>query len=67
MGTAVENLLGLAEDVFVSWVVDNLKAPQFMRLAMVPEDRRDPKCPIKWVVTASHQLEEQLKKLEGKK
>lgn len=67
MVTTVDNLLGLAEDVCVSWVVDNLKAPRFMRVAIVPEDRRDPKCPIKWVVTASHQLEEQFNKLEGKK
>ena len=62
MVTAVDNLLGLAEDVLVSWAADNLKDPQLMRVAIVPEDRRDPMCPIKWVVTASRQLEKQLKK-----
>jgi hypothetical protein len=28
------------------------------QVAVVPEERRDPSCPIKYVVTASRQLEE---------
>lgn len=66
MVTTIENLLTLGEDVLVSWAVDNLKAPRFMRLAIVRDDRRDPSCPIKWVVTASQHIEEQIKMLERK-
>jgi hypothetical protein len=58
METALHNLLLLGEDIFVSWATENLKAPEFSRLALVPEERRDPKCPLKWVVTASSKLEE---------
>jgi len=31
-------------------------APALMQIALIPEERRDPKCPIKWTVTASQQL-----------
>ena len=57
MDAAIHNLLVLGEDVLVSWAADHLKAPEFMRVAVVPLEGRDPKCPVKYVVTASVELE----------
>jgi hypothetical protein len=37
-----------------------------MRVAFIPEDRRNPLCPIKWTVTASQHLEDLLSKPESK-
>jgi len=67
MDTIVSNLLTLGEDIIVSWAADNLKSKEMMRVAVVPEEQRDPTCAIKYVVTASHKLEEQLKALTGMK
>jgi len=61
MEAAIHNMLVLGEDIIASWAADNLQAPEWMRIAQIPAERRDPKCPIKWVVTASPQLEELLK------
>jgi hypothetical protein len=63
METAIHNLLLLGEDVVASWAADNLSAGAMARVAVVPEERRDPSCPIKYVVTASRELEERLSKL----
>jgi hypothetical protein len=66
METCIRNLLTLGEDVFVSWASDHLQVPNMMRVAYIPEDRRNPACPIKWTVTASQHLEEFLSKAESK-
>jgi hypothetical protein len=58
MQTYIHILLTLGEDVFVSWASDHLQVPDLMRVALIPEDRRNPLCPIKWTVKASPRLEE---------
>jgi hypothetical protein len=35
----------LAEEIFVLWATDNLQFPQFSRIALVPEEKRDPNNP----------------------
>jgi hypothetical protein len=55
-----ENLLMLGEEVVVLWAKDNLHFPHLSRIALVPEERRDPNKPILYVVTASAELEQQL-------
>ena len=62
--TYIHNLLTLAEDVFVSWASDHLQVPDTMRVAFIPEDKRNPVCPIKWTVTVSQHLEDLLAKGE---
>jgi hypothetical protein len=66
METYIHNLLVLGEDVFVSWASDHLQVPDMMRIAFIPEDRRNPLRPIKWTVTASQRLEDLLAKAESK-
>jgi hypothetical protein len=65
MERALHNFLVLGESVVVSWAADNLKAGEWMQVAVVPEERRDPSCPIKYVVTASRKLEEALQRAEN--
>jgi len=65
LDAAIHNLLTLGEDVLVSWVAENLNPA--MQIAMIPEPQRDPKCPIKYVVTLSTKLQEQLAKASGNK
>jgi hypothetical protein len=55
-GTCIHNLLTLGEDVFVSWASNHLQVPDVMCLALIPEKRRDPLCPIKWTVTLNQHL-----------
>jgi hypothetical protein len=50
MDIYIHNLLTLGEDVFVSWASDHLRIPDMMRVAFIPEDKRDPLRPIKWTV-----------------
>jgi len=59
---SIGNLLTLGEDVFVSWASDHLQVPAMMRVAFIPEERRNPLCPIKWTVTPSQHLEDLLAK-----
>jgi hypothetical protein len=47
METVIHSLLALGENVFVSWAWDHLQVPDMMRIAFIPEDKRDPHCPIK--------------------
>jgi hypothetical protein len=61
----VENLLMLAEEMVVIWANDNLRFPQFSRVAWVPEERRDRNNPIQYVVTASAELEQKFAELEA--
>jgi hypothetical protein len=67
MENLIHNLLTLGEVVFVSWALDHLKGPGTLRLALIPEDRRNPACPIKWTVTLSQRLEDMLAKAEAEK
>jgi hypothetical protein len=60
METAIHNMLFLGEDIVASWAADNLHAPELMRIAQIPEDRRDPKCPIRYVVTVRQEIEDLL-------
>lgn len=53
METCIHNLLTLGEYVFLSWASDHLKVPDMMRVAFIPEGKRNPLCPIKWTVTLS--------------
>jgi hypothetical protein len=66
MEACIHNLLTLGEDVFVSWASDHLQVPAMMRVAFIPEDRRNPLCSIKWTVTASQHLEDLLSKAKSK-
>jgi hypothetical protein len=57
MEACIHNLLTLGEDVFVSWAADHLRVPHMVRVAVIPEDKRNPLCPIKWTITISQYLE----------
>lgn len=61
--TFIHNLLILGEDVFVSWASENLELPDMMEIAIIPEDRRDPKNPAKYTVGPGPKLRETLAKL----
>jgi hypothetical protein len=50
METYIHILLTLGEDIFVSWASDHLQVPDMMRVAFIPEDKRNPLRPIKWTV-----------------
>jgi hypothetical protein len=63
-GNAIDTLLTLGEGIFVYWANDNLMVPKSMRIGFVPKERRDPMNPIKYVVTASEELERQIVNLE---
>jgi hypothetical protein len=56
----VQNLLILAEEMIVLWAEDNLRFPQAHRIAILPEERRDPNIAIQYVVTASLEFERNL-------
>jgi hypothetical protein len=63
----VENLLVLAEDIFVSWAADHLRMPQFSQIYFVPEEDRDAIQPVKYVVNATQELVEKIAKLEAER
>lgn len=63
----IANLLALGECVVVSWAANNLKVPQFMRIAQIPEGARNPSCPIAWRVAPTAELESQLANPENRK
>jgi hypothetical protein len=67
MEAFIHNLLTLGEDVFVSWASDHLQVSDVMRIASIPEDRRNPLCPIKYTITASQHLEDLLAKAQSTK
>jgi hypothetical protein len=58
--TIVQNLLILAEEVIVLWAEDNLRFPQAHRIAILPEERRDPNIAIRYFVTSSLEFERKL-------
>jgi hypothetical protein len=66
MEASIHNLLMLGEDVFVSWASDHLQGQGMMCIAYIPEERRNPDCPIQYTVTASQHLEDLLSKAESK-
>jgi hypothetical protein len=51
MEILIRNLATLGENVFVSWAANHLRVPDMMRVAYIPEDKRNPDCPIRWTVT----------------
>jgi hypothetical protein len=61
----LENLLVLAEDIFVSWAAEHLRVPQFSQIYVVPEEDRDATMPVKYVVNATEELVEKIAKLEA--
>lgn len=61
----IHNLLTLGEDVLVSWANGNLELPEFMEIAIIPKERRDPKNPAKYTVGPGPKLCEALTKLPG--
>jgi hypothetical protein len=63
--TFIHNLLTLGEDVLVSWANENLEWPEMMEIAVIPEERRDPKNPAKYTVGPGPKLREALAKLPG--
>ena len=63
--TFIHNLLTLGEDVLVSWANENLESPEMMEIAIIPEERRDPKNPAKYTVGPGPKLREALAKLPG--
>ena len=60
METAIHNMLVLGEDIVAPWAADNLQAPKLMWIAQIPEGQRDPKCPIRYVVTVRQEIEDLL-------
>ena len=56
MDAAVRNLLLLGEEVVVLWAEDHFREAALMRVAGVPPKQRDPKCPVKYVVTVSEEF-----------
>jgi hypothetical protein len=46
--------------MIVLWADDNLRFPQAHRIAILPEERRDPDIAIQYVVTASPEFEQKL-------
>jgi hypothetical protein len=63
MDAAIHNFLQLGEDILVSWAAENLRFPEFTQVAVIPEESRDPKRAIKYVVAPNEKLEQQLSKL----
>jgi sugar (pentulose or hexulose) kinase len=62
----IENLLTLAEDVFVLWAAENLHLPQFSRIGFVPEEERDATKPVKeWWQSCCAALESCLKQVDA--
>jgi hypothetical protein len=51
MEILIRNLATLGENVFVSWAANHLRVPDMMRVAYIPEDKRNLDCPIRWTVT----------------
>jgi hypothetical protein len=67
METGIHNLLALGENMIVFWATDHLIAPTLMRIRQISAEQRNPKCPIKWDVTASQHLEKLLKSQKSKR
>jgi hypothetical protein len=51
MHLAIHHFLHLGEVVFVSWAAEHLRFPGLMRVALIPEENRNAKCPINFEVT----------------
>jgi hypothetical protein len=51
MDLAIHHFLHLGEVVLVSWAAKHLRFPDLMRVVLIPEENRDPKCPINFEVT----------------
>jgi hypothetical protein len=51
MELAVHHFLHLGEVILVSWAAEHLRFPGLMRVALIPEENRNAKCPINFEVT----------------
>jgi hypothetical protein len=51
MDSAIHHFLHLGEVVLVSWAAKHLRFPELMRVVPIPEENRNPKCPINFEVT----------------
>jgi hypothetical protein len=51
MYLAIHHFLHLGEVVLVSWAAEHLRFPGLMRVALIPEENRNAKCPINCEVT----------------
>jgi len=51
MNSAINHFLHLGEVVLVSWAAKHLRFPDLMRVVLIPEENRDPKCPMNFEVT----------------
>jgi hypothetical protein len=56
MRIGVGNLLILAEDVLVMWAVDHAAMPGVMEMSVIPEDARNPACPIKYKMSLRQEV-----------
>jgi len=63
----IDDLLTVGEDILVYWAQVNLRMPQFMRIAFVPKENRDPSNPIKYIVTASDELVQKIAELQNQR
>ena len=63
--TFIRNLLTFGEDVLVSWANENLKLPDMMEIAIIPEEHRDPKNPAKYTVAPGTKFRGALANLPG--
>jgi hypothetical protein len=50
MNSAINHFLHLGEVVLVSWAAKHLRFPDLMRVVLIPEENRDPKCPMNFEV-----------------
>lgn len=63
---SIENMLTLGEDIIASWAQHHLVKPDLIRIASVPEERRNQEMPVKWVVVASEKIEREIAAIAGK-
>ena len=67
MEVGVHNLMVLGEDVAIMWALAHLSMPGITEVTVVPESSRNPQCPIKYRVTPSAAVLNQLANLETRK
>lgn len=50
MHQAIENFVSITEDCVLLWAVQNIDSDSKIYIDRIPENARDPNCPIKWSV-----------------
>jgi len=63
---SIHNLLVLGESVFVSWTSDHLKMPNIMQIVVIPEEHRNPVCPVKYQMGLGANLQQKLHEIRNK-